>query len=109
MSETEDEGELDPTMERVRKKLVRLLFVSTSIMVLGFAAVIAGIFYRVSQMEDDTPSEPVALEIGAGDLVSVSVDEDHLVLHVGGANPRIEVLRLDDGAIVGTFLLAAPQ
>ena len=99
-------------MERVRRKLARLLFVSTGIMVIGLAAVIAGIFYRISKLDDgDTPAEPVALEIAADAVKAVSATDDRLILTIGGDRPRIELRRLSDGALVGTYLLepAAPD
>lgn len=112
MSETEEEGELDPAMERVRRKLARLLFVSSGIMVLGLAAVVVGIFYRVGKMEDAArPVEPVAIGVMPGELDGVSVGDDRLVLTIRGDNPRIEIRRLSDGALRATLLLAeeAPQ
>ncbi|MEM9222231.1 MAG: hypothetical protein AAGB11_07515 [Pseudomonadota bacterium] len=110
MSDIEEEGELDPAMERVRRKLVRLLFVSTGIMVLGLAAVVAGIFYRVSQM-DDADDEPVsvAIDVEAGDVREATVADDNLVLTIVGKTPRIEVRRLSDGALVGTYLLGTAK
>ncbi|WMS44748.1 hypothetical protein RDV64_10350 [Acuticoccus sp. MNP-M23] len=104
MSENEDEGELDPAMERVRRKLVRLLIVSSSIMILGFAAVVAGIFYRVSEM-DSGPAAAVALEFGTADLIAVSAGDDQIVLTIGGANPRIEVRSVPEGTVLGLFTL----
>ncbi len=104
MIENEDEGELDPAMERVRRKLVRLLIVSSGIMIVGFAAVVAGIFYRVSEM-DSGPAEAVALDLAPSDLVAVSAGDDRIVLTIGGANPRIEVRSVPDGEVLGLFTL----
>jgi len=105
VSENEDEGELDPAMERVRRKLARLLFISTGIMVLGLAAVVAGIVYRVSEREERDAGPPVALGVAADDLIAVSASGDRLVLTIGGDSPRIEVRRLSDGALRTTLLL----
>ncbi|MEM7694733.1 MAG: hypothetical protein AAF318_09800 [Pseudomonadota bacterium] len=105
MDERDEEGDLDPAMERVRKKLARLLFFSTGIMVLGLLAVVAGIFYRVGQIEEAKQAEPVALPIRAADLVSATVADDSLVLRIGGDAPRIEVRDLPDGELVATFTL----
>jgi len=110
VSENEDEGELDPAMERVRRKLVRLLIVSSGIMVLGLAAVVVGIFYRVSKMEDaKRVAEPVAIGVAAGDLQAVTASEDRLVLTIGGARPRIEIRNLADGTLRATLLLEAEE
>ena len=109
MSETDEEGELDPAMERVRRKLVRLLFVSSGIMVLGLAAVVAGIFYRVSRMEDTARvAEPVAIGVSLADLEAVAANDDRLILTIGGERPRIEIRTLSDGALRATLLLEEP-
>ena len=47
--DTEDEAPLDPAAERLRRKLVRLLFVSGGIMMLGFIAVFAAIVYKLNE------------------------------------------------------------
>jgi hypothetical protein len=44
-----DEQPLDPAMERVRRKMIRLLAVSIGIMVIGLMAVLAAIVYKISQ------------------------------------------------------------
>lgn len=102
----DEEEPLDPAMERVRRKLVRLMIVSSSIMIIGLGAVFAGIFYRISEM-DDTPDEAVRqpLPIAATDLSSATADGDHLVLVIEGDTPRIEVRRLVDGALLAVFAL----
>jgi hypothetical protein len=43
----DDEAPLGPAQERLRRKLVRLLFVSGGIMMLGLIAVFAAIVYRL--------------------------------------------------------------
>ncbi|MEM0908294.1 MAG: hypothetical protein AAGJ94_13075 [Pseudomonadota bacterium] len=106
VTETDEEDELDPAMERVRRKLARLLFVSTGIMVIGLGAVIAGIFYRVSQLDEgDEPLAPVALDVPVSAILSTSTSEDRLILTIGGDTPRIEVRRLPDGALIQTLTL----
>jgi hypothetical protein len=45
----EDEAPLDPAQERLRRKLVRLLFVSGGIMMLGLIAVFSAIVYKVGE------------------------------------------------------------
>jgi hypothetical protein len=43
----EEEKPLDPEMEKVRRKMVRLLVVSIGVMILGVMAVLAGVVYKV--------------------------------------------------------------
>ena len=48
----EDEAPLDPAAARLRRKLVRLLFVSGGIMMLGLIAVFAAIVYKLNEGGD---------------------------------------------------------
>lgn len=107
MTEPEQDTELDPAMERVRQKLTRLLAVSAGIMGLGFVAVLVAVIYRVSQ-ETASLGDPVTVDLPAalGDVREVAVGEGSLVIVLGGEDPRIEVRRLQDGALVGTFRLS---
>lgn len=113
----DDDEPLDPTLERLRRKLTRLLLVSGGIMLIGFLAVLVAVIYRVSKAaEDDAataePAAPAAvaataeLPVRSADLVAATVGDGHLVLTIGGETPRIEVRRLPDGALVTTFTLA---
>ena len=104
MSIDEDEKPLDPAVERVRRKLMRLLLVSTGIMVLGFAAVAIAVVYRISATKTTTSAD-VALPIAAGDIAGVALGDGTIALTIRGDTPRIEVRRLADGALVTTFRL----
>ncbi len=63
--ETDDTEEkpLDPEMEKVRRKMVRLLVVSIGVMFLGVMAVLVGVVYKVLEDGEEpavaTPTIPV--------------------------------------------------
>ena len=44
----EEEKPLDPAMEKVRRKMVRLLIISSSVIIIGLMAVVFSIVYRVN-------------------------------------------------------------
>ena len=48
----------------------------------------------------------VDVQAVAGEVVSATASDGNLVIVVSGANPRVEVRRLDDGTLVQTFPLA---
>lgn len=50
----EQEAPLDPAFEKVRRKMVRLLIVSASVIILGLMAVVFSIVYRVNKLPPDT-------------------------------------------------------
>ena len=45
----EQEAPLDPAFEKVRRKMVRLLVISSSVIILGLMAVVFSIVYRVDK------------------------------------------------------------
>ena len=51
----EDETPLDPVMENVRKKMVRLLLTSLGIMMVGLMAVLGAIVYKINSGGDQPP------------------------------------------------------
>lgn len=97
---TEDNGEssaLDPAMERVRRKMVRLLVVSISIMMAGLLAVLFAVVYKVTDAEDNEEmiaqtSQPFAdgqIKIpNDEDIVSVSLDGTHILVHTRGSTTQ---------------------
>jgi hypothetical protein len=52
----EQEAPLDPTMEGIRRKMVKLQLVSGGILLVCFMAVIAAIVYKVSRTPSSTPA-----------------------------------------------------
>lgn len=45
----EDEKPLDPAVEKIRRKMVRLLFISSSVIVLALMTVLGSIVYKASK------------------------------------------------------------
>ncbi len=79
MSETnpdeQDEKPLDPEMEKVRRKMVRLLGISIGIMFIGLMAVLAGVVYKiVSADQGDVVTAASDLQIPADGLLKVEAD-----------------------------------
>jgi hypothetical protein len=54
----EKEAPLDPALEKVRRKMVRLLIVSSLVIIVGLMAVVYSIVYRVNKLAP--AAEPVA-------------------------------------------------
>lgn len=57
--EQEEEKPLDPVMEKVRRKMVRLLLVSASVMFVSLMAVLGAVVYKVTK-SDTKETTPVA-------------------------------------------------
>lgn len=57
-----DEKPLDPVMEKVRRKMVRLLGVSLGVMFIGVMAVLAAVVYKIRSGDDaEVPLEKVQM------------------------------------------------
>lgn len=57
------EPPLDPAMERVRRKMIRLLIISIGIMVIGLIAVLSAVVYKINQAPDTVESETAQSDI----------------------------------------------
>ena len=112
---TDDEAPLDPAVERVRRKLVRLLIWSFGIMILGLIAVFSTIVYRLTSDADpqaiQTVSAPaivnVALPQGAR-VLSTAISGSRTLLHIevpGEDHGQLIVIETDSGAVVGRYRL----
>ena len=114
----EEEAPLDPAAERLRRKLVRLLFVSGAIMVLGLIAVFSAIVYKVNGAggsgvgqqglaSADLRTAPISLPQGAR-IVSTALDGERALLHVEAADGSASLLLVDlaSGDAIRTFPLA---
>ncbi|RCS23730.1 hypothetical protein DUT91_10605 [Phyllobacterium salinisoli] len=53
-----EEPPLDPAMERVRRKMMRLLAVSIGVMLIGLMAVLAAVVYKVTRPDDAQTTLP---------------------------------------------------
>ncbi|MDR6631335.1 hypothetical protein J2X72_000106 [Phyllobacterium sp. 1468] len=98
-----DEQPLDPAMERVRRKMIRLLAVSIGIMVIGLMAVLAAIVYKISQPVPEVAT-PVRSEIPGQPLgtamtgEAITLDPGTRILSHNLANNTLSLeTRLADG------------
>jgi len=64
----EEEKPLDPAMENIRRKMVRLLVVSSSVIILGLMAVVFSIVYKIDRNKPDQSRLP-ATTTAAADVV----------------------------------------
>lgn len=113
-----DEKPLDPEVEKVRRKMMRLLVVSIGIMMAGLMAVLFAIVYKTSgggTTEETVPAVAfpvdgpavagnIALPAGAR-IIAHSLSGTRIALRValtGGAE-RIYLYDLAAGRVIGTY------
>ncbi len=104
----EEEEPLDPVLERVRRKMVRLLVVSIGIMMLGLMAVLVAVVYKITNPDGNSVASdvPVELKIPAGStLVSTHMSEGKvlLVLKLADGSQRILVVDQSSGMVNRRF------
>lgn len=102
----EEEQPLDPVMERVRKKMIRLMVISIGIMMVGLLAVLFAIIYRIGNAPPDQEVQSTDLPAGARveinldlpagtRIVSSTVENYRLVLHTMTADGVAEFFIID--------------
>ena len=93
MSQQEEEP-LDPAVEAIRVKMVRLLAISGGIMMLGLMAVLVSIVYKVTQ-----DSEPKAKPVAANTINEVVVPAGSQIMASSQSDGRLMLtLKLADGS-----------
>jgi hypothetical protein len=110
----DDEPPLDPAQERLRKKLVRLLFVSGGIMIAGLIAVFSAIVYKLGEAGEGTrlsAGDPLAarLALPAGArILSADLDGGRalLVVEAAGGGQSLILLDLASGRVLGRYAAA---
>lgn len=103
---------LDPAVERVRRRMVRLMAVSIGIMMTGLMAVLGAIVYKIGQTgsEDEIMVSQGGTIAGQGNIelndgsaiVSSSLDGNRILLHIqttGGDNALL-VYSLTEGRVI---------
>ncbi len=76
-----EEEPLDPAMERVRRKMIRLLAVSIGIMVIGLMAVLAAIVYKINQPVQEVAT--VTRSQTAGQALGAALEGEAITLDPG--------------------------
>jgi hypothetical protein len=104
------EAPLDPAQERLRRKLVRLLFVSGGIMFLGLIAVFAAIVYKLAESGEGAAGgrAPVEAEIAlpaGAQLIATAFDGERALLTLSDPDGGTTLLLVDlrSGAVVGRY------
>ncbi len=117
LNESKEDQPLDPAVERVRAKMMRMMGISVAIMVIGLGSVIGAIIYKFSNRGADEAKntrETGNVQAGSIDVMrdisgeiqlpsgSVVIDtqlaNDRILLHIRGANGEKSLWIYDLGA-----------
>ncbi|MEM1037844.1 MAG: hypothetical protein AAGI12_00065 [Pseudomonadota bacterium] len=118
----QDDEPLDPKVEAIRQKMVRLLMVSGGIMMVGLVTVLIAIVYKLNQDSTDTANPgPVASPVIAGPslllkvpvgitVTSSTITAQGLVITLTDRDGAQSIrLYNGDGALVRTFEIQATE
>lgn len=72
------EPPLDPAMERVRRKMIRLLAVSIGVMLIGLMAVLAAVVYKINRAPDENLADGALSDI-PGQAIVAPVEPQKLI------------------------------
>ncbi|MCI5074588.1 DUF6476 family protein [Oricola sp.] len=98
-----DEKPLDPAMERVRRKLARLMVVSIGIMLVGLMAVLGAVVYKSGGGSSSAETARATLQLPDGFVVSDTAYGDGRVLFYGvaaGDDRRVLIFDAETGRLV---------
>ncbi len=96
----DEDKPLDPAVERVRRKMMRLMAISVGIMMVGLMAVLFAIVYKISTRDDSATDQAdnfetvLELPVGAR-IVSQSLFGDRLTLLVDHESGRQTIFVFD--------------
>ncbi|MEM7463874.1 MAG: hypothetical protein AAF362_14470 [Pseudomonadota bacterium] len=116
-NDDEEEAPLDPAMARVRKKMIRLLVISMSIMIIGLLSVFGAIIYKIGSNGNDEeqvtaggaqiePGVDSSLELPAGATIkSMSLDGLNVLLQLElpDGTRQLLVYGINDQRILATI------
>lgn len=110
MTKHEDEEPLDPAVEAIRVKMVRLLMVSGGIMMLGLMAVLLAIVYKINASPVGQGVAPVVatsstISIPKGaQIISSAAAGDDMLVTIQTASDTVEIRRYNKaGQLISTY------
>ncbi|MEE9375067.1 MAG: hypothetical protein V3V04_01895 [Rhizobiaceae bacterium] len=108
---TDQDEPLDPAVEAIRVKLVRLLMVSGGIMMLGFMAVFLAVVYKWNRKPSTQPSANLEIKATStltipkgATLLSTTANDKGLILTLKLSNGSVLIQRHDShGKLITKF------
>lgn len=99
----DDEKPLDPAVERVRKKMLRMMIVSVGIMLIGLMAVLGAIVYKLGKYGEDktvsaSTNAPLQVPEAASIIGAIDIPDDAKVISATKDGQQILLtVQLGDG------------
>jgi len=106
----EEEEPLDPQVEAIRRKMMRLLMISSGTMMIGLMAVLLAIVYKVTSSTSSVPvaatTNEIALPKGAA-IVDTALSRDRIMLTLEMPDGTREIrVHGADGKLSATYSLS---
>ncbi len=92
----EDEP-LDPKVEAIRKKMVRLLLVSGAIMMIGLMTVLIAIVYKLNESSAPAVAKSGAVSVPSGsEIISTAMGDGKIMLTVRNSDGKTSLMIFDE-------------
>lgn len=118
VNDLDEEKPLDPAVERVRRRMLRLMVISIGIMMTGLMAVLGAIVYKIGSYGEEVEAvapAPVGtiasegsinLDAGAA-IISSSLDGDNILLRIreGDGAGALWIYSLTEGRVVARIAI----
>ena len=88
-----EEEPLDPKVEAIRKKMVRLLLVSGAIMMIGLMTVLIAIVYKLNATSAPVVAEEGSITVPVGsEILSTAISDGRIMLTVRTSDGKNNIL-----------------
>lgn len=118
VNDLEEEKPLDPAVERVRRRMLRLMVISIGIMMTGLMAVLGAIVYKIGSYGEEAeavapaPMGTIASEgsinlDGGAAIISSSLDGDNILLRIRESDGAgaLWIYSLTEGRVVARIAI----
>jgi len=119
LNEMEEDKPLDPKVEKIRRRMVRLLVISIGIMMIGLMSVLGAIVYKIGQAGDKaTPSKNIAIDSNTiiskdiklpngASLLAASLDGNRILLRLklSSGKQQLLIYNMQSAKVFATYNL----
>ena len=108
MTIQEEDEPLDPTLERVRRKMLRLMTIAIGIMMIGLMAVLFAIVYKISSPSKPNTGETLEIDLqGGAEILSTTLSGERILVdtRLPDGSRELILIDADSGKIVSRIAM----
>jgi len=109
----DEDAPLDPAVERVRRKMMRLMGISVAIMMVGLMAVIGAIFYKIYGSDEENIAQTPAVEQkadgGSNGNIDLPAGSKIVKAELSGGQILLTIEKREGGIAIWVYDMAGNQ